>query len=362
MRATSAAAAAVAAALSVLLLLSFAASGSGNQDVVGDGWEYFCFDNNTGGCSNTDPVSTQGGYVPMGGGTDVDSAFHWMVERSGHGRFLVLRCNDRDNLYNSYVYGLDRVISASTLVVNTTKAADDPALIDIVKKASAIFFAGGDQSMYVERWNGTALLAVVRSLVGVVPMGGTSAGMAVLPQYVNTAESPNGAMSDVVLRNPYDRTVTLGTGYLDVPLFHNTITDMHFYQRNRFGRLLVFLARLLKDFMPANEPVIRGIACDEQSALLVDPASAVATLANTPTADPGACYFVLATRSPQTVCEPLIPLSMPATLVYRISRRDPSQSFDLRAWRPLGPDGTTTYNITVDAGKLLSTQPNGEIY
>ena len=49
--------------------------------------------------------------VLMGGGTDVDAAFAWMIARAGGGDFVVLRATGADG-YNAYLFemgGLDSV-------------------------------------------------------------------------------------------------------------------------------------------------------------------------------------------------------------------------------------------------------------
>lgn len=45
----------------------------------------------------------------MGGGTDVDAAFKWMIERSGGGNFVVIRTAGTD-AYNPYIYNLGNTL------------------------------------------------------------------------------------------------------------------------------------------------------------------------------------------------------------------------------------------------------------
>ena len=46
----------------------------------------------------------------MGGGTDVDAAFKWMIEKSGGGDFVIIRA-DNSNGYNSYIYDMGGINS-----------------------------------------------------------------------------------------------------------------------------------------------------------------------------------------------------------------------------------------------------------
>jgi len=47
----------------------------------------------------------------------------------------------------------------------------------------------------------------------------------------------------------------------------NTITDSHYTQRDRQGRHITFMARLMKDFGYSN---VKGIGVDEQTAVCID--------------------------------------------------------------------------------------------
>src|SRR5215211_3018429 len=59
-------------------------------------------------------ASTSAGLVLMGGGTDVDAAFQWMIGKSGGGDFVVIRATGTD-AYNPYIFGLGTVDSVETL-------------------------------------------------------------------------------------------------------------------------------------------------------------------------------------------------------------------------------------------------------
>jgi cyanophycinase len=55
--------------------------------------------------------------------------------------------------------------------------------------------------------------------------------------------------------------------FLKIPLLQNLITDSHFAKRDRMGRSLGFLARIMKDGSSSSP---REVAIDEKSALLVE--------------------------------------------------------------------------------------------
>ena len=111
-----------------------------------------------------------------------------------------------------------------------------------MRKAEAIFIAGGDQWNYVRYWKGTPLAAAIHDAVKRgVPIGGTSAGLAILGQYSFSAEMDT-ITSPQALSDPFDPHLTLESSFLKLPNLEGVITGSHFSQRDRFGRLLAFLA------------------------------------------------------------------------------------------------------------------------
>ena len=99
------------------------------------------------------------------------------------------------------------------------------------------------------------------------PIGGTSAGLAVLGPYVYLAFNAY-STSTTVRATPYDVSVTRLDAVLTVPVLQDLITDSHFKVRDRMGRLVTFLARLQQDGR-ATTP--RGIGIDEASSVGVAP-------------------------------------------------------------------------------------------
>ena len=110
------------------------------------------------------------------------------ISKAGGGDFVVLRESGTD-AYDEWIVGLAAqeveehgglgLRSVSTLILNSRRAASDEFVLAKVRSAEAIFFAGGDQSNYVERIAGTPLEPLLRTKSGAVTVGGTSAGNAV---------------------------------------------------------------------------------------------------------------------------------------------------------------------------------------
>ncbi|RBQ03443.1 cyanophycinase [Pedobacter miscanthi] len=208
-----------------------------------------------------------GGMVLMGGGTDVDAAFKWMIERSGGGDVVVLRATGTD-AYNPYINGLGSVNSVETLLINSKELANNDTVANIIRNAEMVFIAGGDQSDYMKYWKGTKTEQALNYLLNdkKAPVGGTSAGCAILGGFYYSGET-GGVTSAQALANPYDTNITLyNNDFLRAPYLQNVITDQHYLTRDRDGRSVVFLGRINKDWKtPA-----KCIASDERTAVCID--------------------------------------------------------------------------------------------
>jgi cyanophycinase len=299
------------------------------------------------GNPNDVTTATTAGTVLMGGGTDVDAAFQWMCQRSGNGDFLVIRATGTD-AYNPYIQQLcPQENSVATLIIPNSTAANDPFVVNTIQHAEALWIAGGDQSNYINFWQGTPVESALNSLIAQgVPIGGTSAGMNVLSQFVYTAVASQGVTSTQALANPYNKYITLGENFVNISILQGLIDDPHFVTRDRMGRDLAFLCRIYHNGWSS---LPRDIAIDEQTALLLDSKGNGTVVGNS------AVYFMQAPGAPQ-VCEPGVPLTYQNISVYRINS---SGTFNVPNWRG---NGGLTYSVSANAGVLSSTQAGGGIY
>eukprot|EP01062_Namystynia_karyoxenos_P055900 TRINITY_DN46909_c0_g1_i1.p1 TRINITY_DN46909_c0_g1~~TRINITY_DN46909_c0_g1_i1.p1 ORF type:complete len:790 (+),score=246.37 TRINITY_DN46909_c0_g1_i1:80-2371(+) len=319
-------------------LAALAAVAHGQQ--TGRGYTYWC----SGECDRGSGATPEGGVVFMGGGTDVDDAFRWMVKRSGKGDLLVLRTSG-DQAYNSYVMGFG-AHSAATLLL-TAEGSDSSFVIDKIDGADALWFAGGDQSTYADYWNGTKVAdAIDRALARGVPVGGTSAGCAILGRTVYTSRTGS-VTSAEALSNPYDKEIDLAQGFIDYRQAPTRgVTDMHFGQRDRFGRLLAFMAR-------SGAP---GIAMDEHTALTVEP-SGIATAVGVGTA-------YVATGGRPVRVQPGRSLSFTGVAVTCL-RAQYGGVYDFKRWAPDSSsprDGYSQYTIDVEDGEARDGSGSSYIY
>lgn len=287
----------------------------------------------------------------MGGGGDLDEAFRWLCAKADGGDFLVVRAHGGAD-YNPYVAGLCQMNSVATLIIPSRKAAQNPRVAEIIGHAEVIFIAGGDQSRYVNFWKETPVEDAINAhLASGRPIGGTSAGLAVLGQFVYGCleDKPNDPdlTSREVLADPYTKRVTVVRDFLKVPGLDNVLTDSHFATRDRMGRSLGFLARIVGDGWSKTP---REIAIDQASALLVE-AGGRAKVVGTGLG----VYFLQVTDAPET-CKPGQPLTLRNVAAYRAPA---GARFDVRAW---SGDGGEAYSISVESGRIHTSRAGNAVY
>lgn len=293
--------------------------------------------------------ATQLGIMMQGGGADCAPALKWMIGRSGGGDVVVLR-TDKSSGYNSYIYStLGGVNSVRTLVVAKRAWADSTYVEQTLKNAEMVFIAGGDQTAYHTLWNGTKLEAALHHLVNTkkVPVGGTSAGMAILGQFAYIPAG-TGVISSEALANPYHANMAnLKGDFLTLPFLAHTLTDTHWSERDRCGRTVTFLARLIQDGLaPVN--AVRGIAADECAALGIDEGGNAKVFGTASYDD--YVYFFKANSTPDRCASGQSLNWLNAVTVYKVKGyEDGRNTFNLGTW---GGAGGSTHSVNVSAGRL----------
>jgi cyanophycinase len=305
-------------------------------------WKYFRT-----GSSADSAVVPRPGFALMGGGAKQDPAFRFLCERANGGDFLILRAGEDQyaESVDKEIFAMCRLNSAATIVFDDRENADDPQVIEILDRAETIFIAGGDQSNYVRFWQDTPVQdALNRHIAAHKPIGGSSAGLAVLGEFsfasiIDTIHSPE------ALADPYGNKVTLSRDFLRIPLLAGTITDTHFAKRDRMGRLLVFMARILQDGWAKQ---VRAIAVEENVAVLLEGDGAAKVVG-------GAVYFLQAETAPE-VCRRREPLRFHRIAVHRVLD---GGTFNVKTWSGEGED---RYVLSTKGGAIEAAGSDHGIY
>lgn len=297
---------------------------------------------------NPDDVETptRGLIVLQGGGDDVDENYERMAEYGGRGDFVVLRASGADE-YNGYILELCDCDSVETIVFGNREAAFEPRVVEVIRKAEMLFIAGGDQSRYVRFWKDTPVERAIRGVAArPAPVGGTSAGMAVLGGYVYSATGLASLTSESALDDPFHHDLTLERDLLDLSPLERILTDQHLIERDRIGRTIAMLARVIDDGWTADA---RAIAADRETALHIDPVDGHSVVHAT--ADHETPYvYLLRARQPPAICEAGRPLTFEGIEVRRLKKGD---SFNVIEWS--GDDGIG-YGLDVQNGVLSSSR------
>lgn len=161
---------------------------------------------------------------------------------------------------------LNNVNSCETVTITSATGANDAGATTAVTNAEIVYFAGGDQCNYVG-WRGTTVYNAVKDVVtrsgGV---GGGSAGLAIQGDFVYDS-CTGSVISSEALGNPYHRYISFSYDFFKWTPLANVITDSHFFQRDRMGRLMTFVARQLQD---GKTTTAYGLGVNENTAVVIN--------------------------------------------------------------------------------------------
>jgi cyanophycinase len=258
--------------------------------------------------------------VLLGGHGDVDEATRELCAHSGGGDIVVLRATEADE-YNAEFHEICPGNSVTTLVITSRDGANAPLVAEKLRAAHAIFLSGGDQSNYVRYWTHTPVQELVNAAMARgVPIGGISAGLAVQGEFVFSSIIDT-ITSAEALANPYDPLMTLSRDFLAEPGMKDIITDSHFSQRQRLGRSIAFMSRIIQDGWASS---IHGIGIDETTAVIVDPSGHGKILGK------GSAYFMTLDHRPD-LCGYEKPLTVHGAKILKV-HAGKDATFDFHSW------------------------------
>ena len=305
---------------------------------TGPGYRWWCY-----GSTRDTQRTPQPGLLLAGGGDGYDEGMRWLEEHAHGGDMVVVRAigdvtDDEDKR------DMAPLASLQTILVTDRKAASDPFVLKRLHDAEAIFFSGGDQSRYIRYFKGTPLVREVEAAVKRgVPVGGTSAGLAILGEHCFTAKFDT-VTSEEAMRNPRTARIDIEHGFLKMPYLDHVLTDTHFKKRDRMGRLLVFMAHVLAE----GRSWARALAVDEGGAMVVEGDGKGKVVGK------GAAWCLQASRDGLRFGR-TGPCLLRDVVVQRVGI---GQVFDLVRWR--GP--AAPYRLHLQESKVLSTRPDGSAY
>lgn len=179
------------------------------------------------------------------------NATSWFLNQGDYGDYVMIRVGSTGG-QASWICNNFNVDSAAELAINSRSDANSSAVRDIIRNAEIIFISGGDQTEYKDYWRNTTLETELNNHMSNKPIGGTSAGMAILGQSYY-APAGTGMIGSEILNNPYhNNTKNIYHGdFLRHPFMSRTVTDTHLDRKlsgeTRHSRVFGLLARTVAD-------------------------------------------------------------------------------------------------------------------
>lgn len=214
------------------------------------------------------PVSP--GLLLMGGGDRNFDVMRWFMKKAGNGHLVVLRASQGNEVGKEFYEEVGGILSVETFVFKNRTPSNDPKILASLARADGIFIAGGDQARYVRYWKGTPIAEALDAHVRAgKPIGGTSAGLAILGEYLYGAMDDGSLRSPEALADPLGPANTIEADFLHIERLKGVVTDTHFKERDRLGRLFAFLAKAETMTGTPRRGLI-GLGVDESAALAVE--------------------------------------------------------------------------------------------
>jgi cyanophycinase len=218
-----------------------------------------------------------------GGGSDEAWGEGWkyFLSSAPKGDVVMIRTDQRRGGYEDWIFkdtshlGFPPMNSVSTLSFFKASEVHSSEALKLLEEAEIVFFAGGDQSDYIDWFKNSAIEKLLKSRIEKrnIAIGGTSAGMAYLAgldisaRYSPPAHEGWNVRTSDVLSNPLGKFVDLAAANVTAPFLDSIITDTHFNERSRQGRLMGYMARAAFDHTGGFDArQIKAIGADEKTA------------------------------------------------------------------------------------------------
>ncbi len=207
---------------------------------------------------STEPQDTHPALL-LSGGADAGSVAEkavtqWFLSKADQGDYLVLRSGgigrQADWICKNFA---DQIRSAAELSIDSLEDSNFEALLNTIRHAEVIYIAGGDQNRYEDFWKNTPLADALNQHMLTKPIGGSSAGMAILGGSYYAPSRKRAVLGSQLLNNPYHPASQdfFHGDLLHHPWLNNTYAETHLNRRlrgeQRYSRLFGFLARSVGD-------------------------------------------------------------------------------------------------------------------
>jgi cyanophycinase len=193
----------------------------------------------------------KGHLVVIGGGTIPDDVRARALALGGGAEAIVVVLPQASELPETGPEAVEVWKKAGAAQATALDVADGTAAIAAIKKATLIWFPGGDQTRFMKTMEGTGIPEAIRARYEQgATVAGTSAGAAVMARVMITGDDMD---LQAITAKKTDTKPGLG-------LWPQVIVDQHFLKRQRHNRLLSCVL---------DHPDLVGVGIDEGTAAVV---------------------------------------------------------------------------------------------
>ncbi len=279
-----------------------------------------------------------GTLIIIGGHEDKQSEreiLKTVAERVGGGKLVITAVASSlpEEMSEEYVKVFQElgVKQIDVLDIRNRAQAYDPASVDKLEEAAAIFFTGGDQLRITAHLGDSQVYTRLQEiyLAGGTIIG-TSAGASVMSEtmMVSGAQDESHTIGDL--------SMAPGFGFLK-----GVIVDQHFAERGRIGRLIAAVA---------HNPRNIGIGIDENTAIMVDQDKCVTVIGE------GAIYVVDGTGISDTNLAEGSQNEVLSCFDIRLHVLKAGQQYDLNQRRPYKAQGELVMPVPTPGGESLGVE------
>lgn len=197
--------------------------------------------------TNSEEVE-EGNIVLCGGGPIPVEVFKWVVDHKPLGKCLLI--SQHNAITNKWLH-------LKELGQDIELIGLEELTVEKLKGVGAILLDGGSQYEYITKMNAEAIQMAHNS--GVLILG-TSAGAMILGEFYFSAQHGS-ISSEEACANPNEERICIGSRYVKIGCLRNHLIDSHYRDRQREGRLKVFIKKA--------GPDVKGIGIDESNALCI---------------------------------------------------------------------------------------------
>jgi cyanophycinase len=187
-----------------------------------------------------------GDLVLVGGGPMPPGLIKWIIDKKPDGKILLITY---DGLAGAKWQELLSSNESVEIIV------PEQFKFEKLSNVGAVLLDGGHQYEYIMRLDPKVLESAHES--GILIFG-TSAGAMILGEYYFSAKN-GGVTSEEACENPNGDKICVDTNFLKLKKLKNTLVETHYSERDREGRLRVFIEKFKG----------RGIGIDESTALCI---------------------------------------------------------------------------------------------